>query len=472
MPVLQLRVRWLASGAGAAYHGAEWPPSPARVFRALLAGAERPGGAGARGVAALKRLEALPPPTIHAPAPERMEPVRSSVPNNDGDCVMHEYAAGRPRQARHEISKLRTLRTRNGWRVENPIEYHWTFSEPDPDTGAFEDLAAGLTVLGQGADLAMAEVHWCSGTPSAPGYRWAPDPTSETALPVPAPGDVERLQHTYRATRDRVGIGAVRGVREPLATLTPYLDPLAPPLLRSQAFGLRAIDDGGPWSLPGTELVRLAAMVRHAVHRAAQRAGLDAAAITELMGHGGDGRVAILPVPNAGHRWADGRVRRVLVAPSPAVSAEHWHGLQLRLGHSELTAEGDIDASAVLLPIAERQGDSVLRRFLAPATTWTAVTPVILPGYDSRRGKPRPARTARRLLQHAGIPQESVRAVHLHPYPRIHGLAGRGRFLVPRHLQKYPRSYVTIEFHQPVAGPIVLGAGSGWGLGLLAAFER
>ncbi|AGA35217.1 CRISPR-associated protein, GSU0054 family [Thioalkalivibrio nitratireducens DSM 14787] len=162
-------------------------------------------------MAALKRLETLPPPVIHAPAPERMEPARSSVPNNDGD---------------------------------------------------------------------------------------------------------------------RVGISGPSAAREPQATLSPYLDPLAPPLLRSQAFSLRAIDDGGPWSLPGTELVRLAAMVRYAVHRAAQRAGLDATAITELMGHGGDGRVAILPVPNAGHRWADGRVRRVLVAASPAVAADHWDALQ------------------------------------------------------------------------------------------------------------------------------------------------
>lgn len=471
MPVLQLRVRWLAEGGAAAYHGEEWPPSPGRLFRALLAGAVRPGGAGSRGVAALRRLETLSPPVIHAPAAERLNAVRSSVPNNDGDGVAHEYAADRHVQARKRISSLRTLRTRTGWRVGNPVEYHWTFAEPDPDPEAFEDLAAGLTLLGQGADLAIAEIRWRDRLPSAPGYRWTPDPMGEAYLPVPGPGEVDRLQQAYRAGRDRIGAGTVRGAREPPTALSPYLDPLAPPLLRAQAFSLRAIDDG-PWSLPGTELVRLAAMVRHAVHQATQRAGIDATAITELMGHGGEGRIAILPLPNAGHRWADGRVRRALVVAGPSVAPHHWDALQLRLSQAELTAEGATDPSAILLPVVDPQDDAVLQRYLAPATTWTAATPVILPGFDSRRGKPRPARTARRLLQHAGIPPESVRAIHMHPDPRVHGLAGRGQFFVPRHLQKYPRAYVTIEFHRPVPGPIILGAGSGWGLGLLVAFEH
>lgn len=471
MPVLQLTIRWLAPEGAAAYHGDEWPPAPVRVFRALLAGAFRPGGAGERGVAALRRLEAHPLPEIVAPAPERSDPVRAAVPNNDGDRILHEFQAGRTAKARHAGSSLRTLRSRQSWRVSSPVHYRWNFMAPDPDPEVFHELAAGLTLLGQGTDLAVAEAGWWDRDPPRPDLSWVPDPTGERELRVPSPGEVDRLTRTYRDTRTRIQPGRVRSVREPEVALGRYADPLALPVRRWQAFVLRQPQDHKPWSVPGTEALRVAAMVRHAMHRAAVTAGLSKDAITALMGHGEGGRIQVLPLPNVGHRWADGRVRRVMMSAEPGVPEVHWQAVLLRLIQAELIPEGTPEPIALLLPVTPDQ-DRLLWRYLDPALIWRSATPVILPGYDTRRGKARPPRTARRLLSHAGVPAAAVRAIHLSQAPELPGVPDRQKVHVPKHLRAYPRAFVTLEFHQPVAGPLVLGAGAGLGLGLLIQGER
>ena len=54
-------------------------------------------------------------------------------------------------------------------------------------------------------------------------------------------------------------------------------------------------------------------------------------------------------------------------------------------------------------------------------------------------------------------------------------LAGTARahdYPVPRHLGRYPRTHLTIQFQDRVRGPLFLGAGVGVGLGLLLPCER
>lgn len=471
MALLQLTVRWLAPQGTAAYHGVEWPPTPARVFRALLAGAHRPGGAGERGVDALRRLEALPPPEIIGPPPERSDPVRAAVPNNDGDRILHEYQAGRATQARHVTSRLRTLRLRPGWRVAAPVCYRWNFPAPDPDPAVFSDLAAGLTVLGQGTDLVIAEAAWINQETPGAGLHWRPRASGSRAFAVPSPGEVDRLAQHHHASRRRIQATLVRSVGEPPVARQYYADPLALPVRRWQAFLLRQPDDFKPWSVPAAEALRVAAMMRHAVHQAAITAGLSQDAVTALMGHGDGGRIQVLPLPNVGHRWADGRVRRVMVSAEPTVPEDHWQAVLRRLVQAELVPVNARDPVALLQPVTGAQ-DRLLWRYVEPAYTWHCASPVILPGYTTRRGKPRPARAARRLLQHAGIPPAAVRAIHLSPTPGLPSVPDRRALRVPQHLQAYPRTFVRLEFHQPVTGPLLLGAGAGYGFGLLIHRER
>src|SRR5882724_7045901 len=70
------------------YHGtADWPPSPARLFQALVAGAAQGNVLSAQDRAALGWLEQLPPPEIIGPSARRGQRFTNYVPNNDLDAV-------------------------------------------------------------------------------------------------------------------------------------------------------------------------------------------------------------------------------------------------------------------------------------------------------------------------------------------------------------------------------------------------
>src|SRR5712692_11692388 len=70
------------------YHGAgDWPPSPARLFQALVAGAGLSGPLQREVRDALEWLERRPPPLVGAPLPRRGQRVMFYMPNNDLDAV-------------------------------------------------------------------------------------------------------------------------------------------------------------------------------------------------------------------------------------------------------------------------------------------------------------------------------------------------------------------------------------------------
>ena len=469
MPALELTIRWLASDVGVAgYHGEDWPPSPSRVFRALLAGCCRPGGAGERGIEALRRLETVSPPTIIGPMPERLEAVAAAVPNNDGDKSFQFHQKGLPANARKTTSKLKTIRARRGWSVQAPVHYRWEFLKPDPDPEAFEQLAEGLTILGQGTDLAVATAKWLSEPARSAGHTWAPDEGGgDELLPVPSAGEIDRLTTKYRQDRSRVAGVHVGSAQELPPVMAAYRDPLSPPASRWQGFVLRTLDDRSTVAFEGDQVMRVAGMVRHAIGNAAKQAGLDPDTLTEIMGHGGAGRFGVLPIPNVGHAWADGYIRRVIVHAPRQVPEALWIRIVSRLTASELIDEKSREVRGMLVPITRGDDDRLLWRVTDRATTWTSATAVVLPGFDERRGKPRPEKVVKRLLSKARIPVAAVRRVEFHPAPMLPSVTPAGSVLVPRYLKGYPRKFITIEFHRPIAGPLVLGAGAGAGLGLL-----
>ena len=63
MATLRIAVDWLDG----TYHGKEWPPSPFRVYQAILAGYAVHQRGNPVFEAAMRHLETLPAPTITAP---------------------------------------------------------------------------------------------------------------------------------------------------------------------------------------------------------------------------------------------------------------------------------------------------------------------------------------------------------------------------------------------------------------------
>ena len=158
-------------------------------------------------------------------------------------------------------------------------------------------------------------------------------------------------------------------------------------------------------------------------------------------------------VPGAGARCSSARAVIAVSATAEHVAAtplgvpgDAWREVVARLAGAALVAEGTRTTTGVLAPLG--LGDAVVRSFTAEAQAWTTATPVVLPGRDHRRGRARPHRALARLLRHAG-------SAPAHRYRR------------PRHLARHPVSHLSVVWRTAVAGPLSLGAGAGYGLGLL-----
>ena len=478
--MIVIRVTWLGSAEGPRYHGNEWPPAPLRVFQAMVASAGRRDGAEKlRAFDTLRRVETAPPPTIYAPEARWAQSVASAVPNNDGDTGWQRRAQGLFRKAREIEAKGKTIRRRRGRLVDGPVDYLWDADLRPEDVLVLSELADGVTHVGQGIDLATVTVR--NGTCLAlAGTAHRPDSRAANLLQVPYPDVLQLLEERYRHERERIrGDGGhikVADAKRVVHMECGYASDSA--VLRNRYATYRLMVGPRTWlESPGRSLA-VAAMLRHLVGEAAGEAGLDNDDIAEVMGHGGPGRIHAIPLPNVGHRWADGGVRRVMVASSLDVTSEVWNAIVRRLPGRELkpdsvrNGESTTPRGAEPPVVLEPAEDSVSGRYTAAASNWTTATPVILPGLDHRRGRPRPERATRRLLRFARIPEKAVTAVSFHTVGSIPGTDFAGSVRVPAHLARYPRTHMTVEFGAPVAGPLFLGAGVGWGLGLLAACER
>ena len=467
MTTLRITVEWL----DARYHGREWPPAPHRLYQAMLAGY----ALNARGdpvlEAAMRHLETLPPPVITAPPVDARTEATAAVANNDADVVLALHARGAPALARAQAARSVTRRTRRARHVEGAVAYDWRAT---PETAAHHRalvrIARSVTALGLGVDLACARasLHEHSPPPS-PGVRYAPAPAARRALRVPWPGAFDALENAYRDNRARIGAATVAGARDAPVRTVAYACALEPPPVRWAAFALRTPDDR-PLGLEGTRAVEVAAMVRHAIGRAARSAGLDAGLVTELMGHGGENRIRVAPLPTVGHRHADGCIRRVMLTAPLGVPGDAWSDVVARLAGAALVREHARGAAGVLAPLGAT--DAVLRRFRAEAQGWTTATPVVLPGCDHRRGRARPHRALARVLRHAGLAEALLESATLEPAPRLAGSAPAYRYRRPRHLAHYPVTHLSVTWRTALVGPLALGAGTGYGLGLLVPLPR
>ena len=460
MPTLRVTVDWLDR----AYHGAEWPPSPLRLYQAMIAGyaAHRRGDPICE--AAMRHLETLPAPAVHAPEAEKRAPVTSAVPNNDGDLVLKLLAKGDHAGARGKERKMKSMRTRRPREFDGAVTYEWeATAETERHLGTLREIAESVSAVGQGIDVAVARCELMDRPARAPGIAYTPSPTGRLRLNVPYPGAFDVLEERYRQFRDRIGPDGTAGTPEPVHRWEGYASELDLPPIRCEAFTLKDMEER-PLSFEGTRAMEVAAMTRHAIGDAAERAGLAKETVSELMGHGGGRRIRAHPLPNVGHEHADGRIRRVMLTAPESVEEDDWLGVLHRLIGAELIPEGRTEPVGTLAPVSGRDG--VLAGYYGEAKTWTTATPVVLWGCDHRRGRARPERSARRLLRRAGIAEALVEGVTMEPAGRLRGSAMPARYGRPRHLAGYPCQHMSIRWTKPVTGPVLLGAGIGYGLGL------
>ena len=175
----------------------EWPPSPARLFAAIVAADGTRQASRVTDGHELFWLEGLPPPTIHAqpePCQQKLQP---------RFVVAH---GGSPGRTHHEYVAREGALHRPGVRLapRNPlVVYRWNVEAPNEKTlEALRCRAARVGYLG--ASDSPVRVRVATEMPcGALDEVFVPDPHGDVEVGVPRPGDVGELDRMYDIWRER-----------------------------------------------------------------------------------------------------------------------------------------------------------------------------------------------------------------------------------------------------------------------------
>ncbi|MGJ5180697.1 type I-G CRISPR-associated protein Csb2 [Bradyrhizobium oligotrophicum] len=498
------------------YHGRpEWPPSPARLFQALVAGVASGRHLSAEDRAALVWLEQLTAPVIAAPVKRDGRGFTNYVPNNDLDAV-----GGDPRR----ISEIRAGKLVRPLLFNSAVDlvYAWPFDDDRSHAQRLCALAERLYQLGRGVDMAWAwgeivaadEVETRLAQRGRAIYRPGAG-EGGIVLASPQSGSLASLERRFVELGGR--FRSIKGGRQQIYSQAsrPHFVPVtyaSPP--QHLLFELRELTDEqrlGVWPL-----TRAVALVEHlrdqAAARLKQRRTTNEGLVDRIL-IGRDAtqadkaaRIRIVPLPSIGSRHVVPAIRRILIelppnCPFSAVEIADVFSGALVAEHVDPETGEVIETR--LLPAEER---AMLRHYGVDADddtsyrVWRSVTPVALPEGAARR-RIDPHRLAQELaaarenpdarqkeaksgterhneqnraaaalvqsLRHAGLsqPPETLR-LQREPFAargaRVEEFAAGTRFAEER------LWHVELTFSEPLAGPLVIGDGRYLGLGLMA----
>lgn len=490
------------------YHGTgDWPPSPFRLFQALVAGAY--GGRfraepEADKDTAFRWLEKLDPPLIVAPAKHVGRTTIYFVPNNDLDAV-----GGDPRR----ISEIRVGKTVRPilFDAGASILYVWPFSVGETEAGRISALAERLHTLGRGTDAAYARAEVCDWPDAETRMSEAEGAIARPARPgrpddapsCPTSGSLDSLKARHEAgalrfqTEGQGRKSATLFRQPPKATFRAVRYDCPPARL---LFELRRADDPSVFHAVVQErTVEVTMRVRDlaAVRLKAELPPERGPEIDRLVVGRGAGpadlarRVIFLPLPSIGMAYTDPRIRRVLVelprdcpftevqlswalsGQSPGINPDTGEVIAPHFENAVLTAADDISML--------RHYDIGNRR---PARRWRTVTPAALVqqrrrgrigGAERAEDEAHAASAVAGALRHAGHDPLGVDIrVQAEPFRRAGEQAER---FEPNDPGMGPRfggrlRHVEVTFPTPVPGPLVIGDGRFLGLGLMAPVTR
>lgn len=411
-----IRVDFLRGCYGAADPTAttapEWPPAPARLFAALVAGAYA------------LRLDPGPLTALET-APE----VRFGNAAAAGRGINYVPAAFIKAGARPN----RETRRPQMVGIVEPVFYAWP-GHLDPQW--LKPILDAVTYLGR----AESTVHLSLGAelPELPNHL-APDANGEELLRVPEPGWLATLQ-AFHGTPARV-----------VAPYLGYADPRvqAAPSPWGELFGLRT-SGGELW---------YAAALGDALRRAVMsRAPKQMSAV--LHGHQKAPHAAWLTLPDVGHEHATGRVLGVGMLLPRGVTQDERTEAVVALGQVDHLALGKEQLSVRRPGGHERIPQGLeWRTWSRASTTWATATPLVLERHP--RGRQPVESLIADTCERWGYPRPT--AVEASQYSPVRGTPVARRF-APRRPGRW--THAVLHWNSPVRGPVLLGRDQHYGLGL------
>ncbi|MCK6573392.1 type I-U CRISPR-associated protein Csb2 [Myxococcota bacterium] len=497
---LAIRVQFLAG-----YSGREWPPSPARLFKALVSSA-RAGWSHSNRKAIDDSLRVLErqgwsegtKPEILAPHAKWRPPrQRRFVPNNSKNW---------PTERKLNPEKGIDLEPEPmvGRDIEAPstVWYWW----PDVDAShvpIIRDVSRHVSSLGKGEDLAVLDAFDVE--PPADAMRWRPA-ASGKSLELPEVGCLDVCDAAFARDLNELPLAAA-GVRA-----VPYASDARGADREVPTFVLGLWRNGKRRSWDARLLRQVVGPVRHLLDEIrsevvdllasspSDRLAMEALVRRVLVGHDDSDKpisephLAILPLPSVLGPYPDGRVRRIALADFGAGDDPTRRAIietaQVLLHGRELVDNGR--RTGVVLD-TEPDGQW-LRAITERSRTWATVTPLVQQTKELTRDEWKRLIEARRNAE--GEPAKAAaRELHLQKRRRElversirQAIAGRGasiesievvaggplagvhiatQYRANGYLGETPKLHVRVTFDRPIAGPIAIGRGRHVGFGVL-----
>jgi len=471
------------------YHGnGTWPPSPFRLFQALVAAAYTGSTVSNTETAALRWLEQLPPPVVLSPACKQSALTTYYVPRNGADAQQGNLAAA---------AKKRDAKLAKPWLfdAQQPLRYLWFFAEHADEAQTLTELSERLYQLGRGVDMAFAWAEQLSADQAqqiivqhaGPVFRPTPLGVSNT-LDCPSPSrSLDSLLTRYQGQLKRLRKGEFH--KPPLSIFQPTGYNCSSSLLLFDIQNQNGDVAAQPLTVAAQFTQRLVELAKNRLKQYfpeyAERylAGIGANDADKAL------RIRAIPLPSIGHQHTNPDIRRVLVeAPTDC---------PLQLADVEWAFSGPLDVDPETgeihadTPILIRTTD---RKMLAHygidgqkvARVWRTVTPVVLPldpkerlpircgiehdesgvcGAERVYKQSQLVHAARQALRHCGITAPvQILSIQREPFDSTGTLAENFAFQRFDHSRLY---HLELAFPEPMTGPLVMGDGRYLGLGLM-----
>ena len=432
----------------------EWPPHPSRLFSALVA-AWGDGGAEEELRPALKWLEEQAAPTIYAGGGTARKLVQAFVPVNDARTLHEE----RPRKSRTFPSAT----------LSHPDVYFvWNADPPAVVLTALDGILKRTSSLGHSSSLVAVET--VDAVPEDHWTVWVPNAPSGDRMRIPHPGRLDELSERYR----RFQIEPNKVHRPSLGRTTLYspprkTEPVIPQGVFDRMIVLRR--DEGPRGSLRSALTVLSAF------RGAMLALAPQPVPEYLSGHSPES------TPESPVR---SERPHVAVAPLPFVDAPHATGDLMGVAAllpKTLTEEERETCWGVVSAIEELQmpwgrwqvsvADAEERRraldprtWTRPHTVWSTVTPFVFDRFPKGPYGQEAEQVVREAFVRIGLPEPCDLDLHYNPWHV--GVPKASSFppapARPGKPQRY-HCHVWARFGQPIAGPVIAGAGRYYGYG-------
>lgn len=421
----------------------EWPPHPARLFSALTAAChETRMGDSVRN--ALLWLEKMGAPSISASLGSEPDKVMSFVPTNYPGKKGNTLPDVRGKQPRFFPSQTP---------MRSTVYFVWPNAQPDQETrDALEQAAQRIGYLGKAASFVRVVL-----TDVPPDANYIPDSEGGEKLRVFSEGrlaeleelyeldrwSTQSLQQSYRWTGDGSdNTGIVQSIFDEMIVFRPV----------------------GRLRLPIEDTLTLSKAMRAALMSKAE----ERKVMTGLLsGHERNPHCAYVPLPVTGSPHADGRIMGIAVVLPRDSSPEERRNVRIACG-----ALSEINLKDVLghwpVELAGLNPESSTLRTMTwskPSARWATATPILLDRFPKKNGP-----TVKELIitscARIGLPAPEVEHS---PYPFLKGSRPVPAFRLHRKTGERVRwgVHALLSFPQKVRGPLLLGAGRYFGLGLL-----